>query len=313
MRRICKCITLSFFLFFCCIALPAQDTTIVVDKKVVTLKEVIVRNNLDVPSFIRRIKNDTTFYKAFRNLKVLGFTSLNDVRMLNKKGVQEAMLQSKTKQIVRNGCRSMTVLNETISGDIYNRDSSWNYYTLEMYAGIMFTKGVVCGETNNIKGVSHKVRGKDGLEKHKDQLKMLFFNPGQRIPGVPFIGNKVALFDDKVAELYDFIIDMEYYLGRNCYVFRVKAKDNLSRSQRDDVVINEMTTWFDSYSMEIVARNYDLSYDAGVYDFDVQMEVQLTKFGQYLVPKLIRYNGNWHVALKKREHGVFTATLYDFQ
>ena len=36
-----------------------------------------------------------------------------------------------------------------------------------------------------------------------------------------------------------------------------------------------------------MARNYDMSYDAGVYDFDVHMEVQMTKYGNYLVPKSI--------------------------
>jgi hypothetical protein len=64
--------------------------------------------------------------------------------------------------------------------------------------------------------------------------------------------------------------------------------------------------------MEIVARNYDLSYNAGVYDFDVHMEVLMTKFGDYLVPQTLRYKGNWDVAFKKRERGVFTATLFDF-
>ncbi|MEI9946695.1 MAG: hypothetical protein WDN26_21055 [Chitinophagaceae bacterium] len=43
-----------------------------------------------------------------------------------------------------------------------------------------------------------------------------------------------------------------------------------------------------------------------------QMEVEMTKFGDYLVPKTLRYNGNWDVVLKKRERGVFTATLFDF-
>ncbi len=42
------------------------------------------------------------------------------------------------------------------------------------------------------------------------------------------------------------------------------------------------------------------------------MEVQMMKFETYLVPKIIRYTGNWDVAFKKRERGVFTATLYDF-
>ena len=65
-------------------------------------------------------------------------------------------------------------------------------------------------------------------------------------------------------------------------------------------MIDEMTTWFNEKTFEIVARNYSLSYDAGVYDFNVQMQVELTKFGKYLVPSLIRYNGNWKAILKKR-------------
>ena len=65
--------------------LIAQDSLVTVQNKTVTLKEVVVRNNLNVPAFIERIRNDTTFYKAFRNLKVLGYTSLNDIRMLDKK------------------------------------------------------------------------------------------------------------------------------------------------------------------------------------------------------------------------------------
>jgi hypothetical protein len=64
--------------------------------------------------------------------------------------------------------------------------------------------------------------------------------------------------------------------------------------------------------MEIVARNYDLSYRAGVYDFDVHMEVEMTRFGDLLVPQTLRYKGYWDVALKKKERGVFTATLSGF-
>ncbi len=78
------------------------------------------------------------------------------------------------------------------------------------------------------------------------------------------------------------------------------------------IVIDNMVTWFDAKTMEVMARNYHLSYDAGVYDFDVQMEVQMTKFGDYLVPKILRYKGNWDVIFKKRERGAFTATLFDF-
>lgn len=112
--------------------------------------------------------------------------------------------------------------------------------------------------------------------------------------------------------MYNFTIDMADYHGQLCYVFTVKARPDLSRGQRDNIVINEMVTWFNSKNLEIVARTYDISFDAAVYDFNVQMEVEMANYNNFLVPTLIRYNGNWHALFKKRERGVFTATLFDF-
>ena len=298
------------------VLLPAvvfsQDSAVTVEKKIITLKEVVVRNNLNVPSFINMVQKDTTFYKAFKNLHVLGYTSLNDIRMMDKKSRVKASLASKTRQSVAGGCRTMEVLEEKTTGDIYDKKNNWNYYTAELYASLMFTKGKICGEDNIVKGSALKIQGKSGMAKHKEQLKMLFFNPGSPIPGIPFIGNKIALFDDDISKLYEFVIDMQDYKGENCYVFIVKTRPDLKRGERNDVVINNMTTWFNSRTMEIVAREYDLSYDAGVYDFDVHMEVQLDNFGNYLVPRLIRYVGNWHAMFKGREKGIFTATLFDY-
>lgn len=289
-----------------------QDSTITLERKIITLKEVVVRNNLNVAGFIDRIENDTTFYKAFKNLRILQYNALNDIRMLNKKGNQRATLQSKTRQITDNGCRSMQVTEEAITGDIYDNKGNWNYYTAELYANLFFTKGRICGENNIVKGNAISAKGKSGIDKHKEQLKLLFFNPGKRVSGVPFISNKLAIFEEHMSGLYDFEIDMDNYQGQNCYIFRAKARTDLSASNKNEVVINNMDTWFNSQTMEIVARNYNLSYDAGVYDFDVHMEVQMDKFDGYLVPKLIRYTGNWHAIFKKREQGIFTATLFNF-
>ena len=309
--------TTRFYLPFCIVFLfpfsaLSQDTTISVSKRIVTLKEVVVRNNLNVPNFIQRVQKDTTFYKAFKNLRILGFTSLNDIRMADKKGVIKATLESKTRQQVSKGCRKMDVLSEKITGDICDNSRNWNYYTAAMYANLFFTNGTICGENNIVRGDIIGANGKSGMEKHKEQLKQLMFNPGRKIPGIPFISNKVAIFDEEQASLYDFVIDMGDHLGQNCYIFIIRSREELSRSEKDQVVINNMTTWFNSQTMEIVARDYDLSYDAGVYDFDVHMEVQMDKFGELLVPTLIRYTGNWHAIFKKREKGFFTATLFDF-
>ena len=282
-------------------------------KKMVTLSEVVVRNNLDISKFLQLIKNDTTFYKAFRTLRILGFTSLNDIRMMDKDKNVKASLQSKTIQHVNNGCRTMQTLQESTTGNMYDKGGNFNYYTAELYAGLFFTKQEVCGENNIVKGVELSTKSKSGIEKHKEQLKMLFFNPGKKIPGIPFIGNKINIFDPDVAKNYDFSVDMTDYNGQDCYLFVVKAKGDLSNDEKDNIVIDNISTWFNSKTMEIVGRNYDISYDAGVYDFDVHMEVQMTHFGSYLVPKTLYYNGTWDMIFKKRERGVFTATLFDFK
>jgi hypothetical protein len=280
--------------------------------KMVSLTEVLIRSDINVARFINQIKNDTTFYKAFRNLHLLGFTAWNDIRVKDKKGQIKASLQSKTKQTRSNGCRSMQVLDENSTGDFYTHDSGFNYYTAELYAGLFFTKGVVCGETNIVKGIDFNPRSESGMEKRKQQLKMLFFNPGKKIPGIPFIGDKIDIFDPDRAKYYDFLIDYGDYDGKSCYIFSIKVKNDLTEGEKNKIVIDSMITWFNPKTMEVMARNYDMSYDAGVYDFDVHMEVQMTKIGNYLVPRLLRYIGNWDVVLKKRERGFFTATLFDF-
>jgi hypothetical protein len=302
--------------FFCCCVFMAkgQEDTAGTEavSRMITLSEVVVRNNFDVAKFLQRIKNDTSFYKAFRTLHILGFTSLNDIRMMDKKGNVEASLQSKTIQHVANGCRTMETVQETTTGNMYDEARNFNYYTAQLYAGLFFTGEKICGEDNIVKGVEHDPKSKSGIEKHKEQLKMLFFDPGKKIPGIPFIGNKINIFDPGVAKNYDFSIDMADYNAQDCYVFTIKAKEDLSGSEKDDIVIDNITTWFNTNTMEIVGRNYDISYDAGIYDFNVHMEVQMTHFGPYLVPKTLYYNGAWDMVFKKRERGVFTATLFDF-
>ncbi len=286
-----------------------KDSSVLVGKKIITLSPVVINNQLNVSAFIAHIKNDTSFYKAFRNLYVLNYTAINDVRMVDKNNNNLATLSSKTRQLYDSNCRRMEVLDEITTGDFYTADHQYNYYTAQLYASLFFTKGIVCGEDNIVAGKDFDVSSKSGLEKHKEQLKVLFFNPGKKVTGIPLMGKKTSIYDDDMASVYDMSIDMDQYNKTSCYIFKQKVKPGKESS----VVIDEMTTWFDDKNFEVVARNYSLSYDAGVYDFKVQMEVQLTHVGKYLVPALIRYNGNWKLLFKKRERGIFTATLFDFK
>ncbi len=299
--------------FFFAIPLVAQDSSVVIDEQRFTLSEVVVRNNFDYKRLLAQIKEDTTFYKAFRNLRILGFSAYNDIQMMDKKGKVQASLSSKTRQNILNGCRSMEVLEEKVTGDFYDAKKNYNYTTPELYASLFFTKGSICGENNIVKGRIRNLADKRGIEKHKEQLKMLFFNPGKKIAGIPFIGDKLDLYDDNAHKLYNYKLDVQEYKGALCYVFSILPKETLGFLKKDQVVVDLMVTWFNMRTMEVVARNYSLSYQAGVYDFDVSMEVEMTRINNLIVPKTLRYKGDWDVVFKKRERAIFTATLFDFK
>jgi hypothetical protein len=286
----------------------ANSDTVFVGQKVITLSEVVVGKKLDIPVFINRIIQDSSFYKAFKNLHIVNYSAINDIRLLGKKNVLYASLFSRTQQFREGACRSMKVLEEKVSGDYYDQNHQLNYYTAQLYAALFFTDGMKCGETNIVGGKAFSVKNKSGLDKHKEQLKMLFFNPGKKIEGLPFISGKTAIFDDDMADRYNFEIDMQDYNKVSCFVLKQKVKPGYE----DDVVLDEMTTWLDANTYDVLARNYSLSYDAGVYDFNVSMEVKLKRLGALLLPELIRYNGDWKMIFKKRERGIFTATLFDF-
>jgi hypothetical protein len=304
-------------LFIVCICFVshswAQDTTLNIENQTFTLADAIVRNNFEYKDILAKIKRDTSFYKAFKTLRTIGYSSFNHIEMYDKNQKMQASLDSRTRQNRIGDCRTMDVLEEKTFGNIRDNKGEYNYVTPSLYASLFFTKGKICGETNIVKGKKRTIQG-SGIEKAKEQLKMLFFNPGEKIPGIPMIGNKLDLYDDNAHELYTYRLDYVDYHGKLAYVFEIKPKEELGFFAKDRVVVDQMITWFNPTTLEVLGRNYSLSYKAGVYDFNVQMEVEMTYTSNgLLVPKILRYKGDWDVIFKKRERGLFTATLFDFK
>ena len=283
-----------------------KDTTVFIQP--VMIDEVVINaseNGLDLKEFIERIKTDTTFYKAFRTMHLVTYNAENDIKIYEKKGnAIKASLASETKQIYRDGCRTMNVLEEKITGDFYDRKHEYNYYTAELYASLFFTKGKVCGEDNIVQGrLDRSDKGKGSIEKNKAKLKQLMFNPGSKVSGIPFMGDKSALFEPEIARMYDFRLAAEDKNGVPCYVFEATPKPEYKK----DVVYNQFKTWFRVSDYSIVARDYGLSYSTAVYDFDVVIHVDLRQVGHNLLPYYISYRGNWYAFSKGREKVSFTA------
>lgn len=263
-----------------------------------------VRKGFDVRLFINKIKQDTTFYKAFKSLRLLTYNMYNDMQIEDRKGNVKASLNSLTRQIRKNKCRSMIVKTEKVTGDFYTKKHHYNYYTAKLYAHLFFTEGVVCND-NNI--VGNKVYS--GSQKYEEQLRVLIFNPGQRIRGIPGIGDNVAIFEEPTAKKYAFRLSKQDYNGEPCFVFTATPKKEYAK----DVVINELKTWLRTSDYAIVARNYSLSFRTLLYDFDVVMKVKLKTVRNYLVPYEVNYDGNWHAVTKPREIVKFVAIFTDFE
>ena len=127
------------------------------------------------------------------------------------------------------------------------------------------------------------------------------------------LNKKLDLYDDGAKKIYQYKLDIQERNGEMFYVFAITPEEDLGLLKKDRVVVDEMITWFNLKTLEVMYRTYVLSYKAGVYDFDVSMEVEMTKYNNLLVPKLLRYRVNWDVIFKKRERALFTATLFDFK
>ena len=273
----------------------------------VQMDDVVVkaaRSGWDVNAFIRRVQTDTTFYKAFKSLRIVPYAATNDIKVYDKRGNVMASLYSKTRQAVAKGCRTMQTQEQKITGDFFKNDGEYNYYTASLYAYLFFTTGSICGDNNIVAGTQHEKE--DGtMGKSKYRLKQLIFNPGSKVAGVPFIGDKAAVFDEDQAQKYDFKLTSEIYEGVECYVFLITPKPG----EGDNVVFNNLATWFRKSDYTIVARDYSLSYSNMLYDFDVHIQVRTRQVGKYLLPVFLSYDGNWKIISKKRERVKFVCNL----
>ncbi len=292
---------------FHCAALPCcgqhMDTGSIFSRPV-QMDTFVVKSGFDVSAFIRRVRNDTTFYKSFRSMHLLPYTAVNDITVHGRSNVVAASEHSTTRQEVQNRCRHTRVIDRKTTGDMYDRRGNYNYYTAEMFAYLFFIKDTVCNEDDIVAG-KMGAQDRTKMEKAKAELKQLMFNPGSKVSGVPFMSDRASIFDTDEAEQCDFKISLVDYAGQPAYQFRITPRKGYERK----VVFNELTTWFRKGDYSILARDHSLSYHTLVYDFDVTMKVRTTQVNGKLYPSYISYNGNWHIFTKKRERVRFTVDI----
>ncbi|NCX95144.1 MAG: hypothetical protein EBX41_01820 [Chitinophagia bacterium] len=275
---------------------PAKDTTDSAFQHAIALDIVVVKAGFDMNKFIQRIKNDTSFYKAFKSMHLVPFTARVAIKAQDKEGTAKASLNATLLQIRTANCRKDSTLSQHAEGRFFKADSSFVYYSAEMFYSLFFSEKKVCNETDLV-GNSQTYKGEGRMEQHKYALKQLIFNPGAKVKGIPLMGDKASLFDEDELHKYNLSVKRVEYDSISCYLFTVVPKPEYSRK----VVYNELSTWFSLPDYRILARRYALSFRTVLYDFDVNMDVRTRLINGKIYPSYIKYGGNWHVATQKRE------------
>jgi len=307
--------TALFFLFFFSVAPiygqeierfnPDTIRTIQLDSAVN-----ITAQKFGVETFINAIITDDTFYQAFRNTKKYNFLAENSIFTYDKKNKVEGKIYRKIRRHA-SGPKKLEYLVKQDTGKLYKKNGKYQLYTMEMFDYIFLnaynTEFVAAPAASN---------GKPGEtnEGYKDKLKTLIFSPGKPIKGLPFIGSKTQIFTANMRQYYDYSYFSGTYLDSiPVYRFKVTIKQDLSRGTKEGLMIKELTTIFDQRTFEILGRYVDMKYSNMLFDFDVQMNIEMSYFGGEKLPTKISYQGNWDYPFKKEERASFLIVHKDYQ
>ncbi|WP_293787625.1 hypothetical protein [uncultured Pedobacter sp.] len=282
---------------------PDTIKTIVLDSAVNIKAE-----KLNVETFIRKVMYDTSFYQSFRDMKRYTFIAENRIYSYDKNNKVDGKIYRKIRHN-NSGPYKMEYLVKQDTGKIYKRNGKYQLYTVEMFDYIFMN-----AYNTDFVPNAPKPDGKGGTnESYKDKLKTLIFNPGRPIK-VPFIGSKTEIFSANMRQYYDYGFTSGTYLDSiPVYRFKVSVKPDLSKWTKDGIMIKELVTIFDKRNFNILGRYVDMKYSNMLFDFDVQMNIEMGYFGDDKLPTKITYQGNWDYPFKKEERASFLIVHKDYK
>jgi hypothetical protein len=265
-------------------------------------------SRLNVETFIRAIVSDTSFYQAFRNMKKYDFMAENRIYTYDKENQVNGSIFRKIKHN-KTGPERLQYLVKQDTGEVYKKNGKYQLYTLEMFDYIFMN--AYKSQYSDGDFASKAADGKN--ESYKDKLKTLIFSPGKPVAGLPFIGSKTEIFSANMRQYYDYSFYSATYLDSiPVYRFKVVVKPDLSDWTKDGLMIKELTTIFDKRNFEILGRFVDMKYSNLLFDFDVQMNIEMSYSGAIKLPTKISYQGNWNVPFKKKERASFLVVHKDY-
>lgn len=307
-----KKLLIAFGFLFSAFSLKAQqikrfnpDTirTITIDTPVANIRS----HKLNAQDFIDAVVADTSFYRAFENMKRYSFTAENRIYTYDKKNKVNGKIYRKLIHSNEKGAHKITYVAKQDTGSVYKKNGKYQLYTVEMFDYIFMN----AYNSDFVKSEALPGDSKGKNESYKGKLKQLIFTPGHKITGIPFLSSKTEIFGPDMRQYYRYEFARGKYVDSiPVYRFRVIRKPSTADG---DVMIKEMTTIFDARTFQILGRYVDMKYSNMLFDFDVQMNIELNNIGGELLPTKITYQGNWDVPFHKEERASFLIVHKDYK
>ena len=298
--KIAVLISLSFISSF----LFAQEEEKIYNSIQLDTLTIFAANEFDIKTFIQRIKDDTTFYQAFKNLRYYPHKALGDLWVYNKREKEKATEKISVTQYLDESYMWQDRKTISSSGKLRTKKGKYRFTTAEVYYDIFFPSDTIPVSTE-ITDVKEESFEKNKKSKYIHDLKLMMFNPGEDISGVPIVGKKMSIFDNDMVEFYDYKVSIITFNGIECYQFSCIAKPEYREHK---TVIKYLTTVFNKENMAVLNRQYLMRYKSILFQFDVKINVRNEMSNGIITPLSISYTGYWDIPFKTQEKIAFTIT-----
>ena len=267
---------------------------------------ITAQRSLDIQDMIRLCRSDETLYRAFSRLRYYSLDQKTSFHMHDKRR-KIANYKSVSHQDVSAMCRTISCEMEEYDRRFYKKNKP-RFYTFQVFNRLFPKNGTYCGQQHPDSLTFDPNQKLKGREKHIQELKKLIFSPGSPT-NIPLLGNKTEIFSEEMSTYYDYLINLVTEDDQEYYVFsvRVKSEDTVPKNK---TIIKYLNTYFERKTLKITKRNYHLKANTIGYQFDVQMNIEMTSLNvndtHFYIPTQISYDGSWDIPFKAEESGRFT-------
>ena len=272
---------------------------------VIFLDDVIIseeNNGFSVEDFVSYVKKDTTFYMGFKHLRFYSHDYDGKLDIFNKKGNRICSIRKWGRHY--SDKKNFWLLNDSSShtGRIFKRNGKYRFYTPQAFDEVFFPK-----DTTPVSLTISKRKNNNESQNMRDAKTVGFSigsdNTEQEKGG---LSKKLAVFDIDMQKYYDYTISDTLYRSKECYVFTIKVKDELSDKNKDKALIRNLVSYFDKSNFNVVYREYKFVYKNWLISLDMDIVVFMDYVNDIHLPTDIYYKGFWNVFLFKPERAEFS-------